>query len=262
MLQLKSIAVRMKNKKIGTALITGAAKRIGRKMALELAAQGYDIVISYNNSANEAKKLSAEIAQKFSVKCEIFQCDLVDQNQAKKLAEFMVENFANWNLLINNASIFNKSKFLDTPEEEGFDNFNIHFFAPLILSKKFAQNVKAKKIQNAQIINMIDKNIARFDTNYFYYLLSKKFLAEFTKMLALEIAPEVRVNGIAPGFILNSIDEENPSIETENLLKRIPLKTKGEVENILQAVEFLLKNKFVNGQILFIDGGASLNHAG
>jgi pteridine reductase len=247
---------------IGTALITGAAKRIGREIALELAVHGYDIVISYNNSASEAKKLAAEITQKFSVKCEIFQCDLADQNQAKKLAEFMVQNFANWNLLINNASIFSKSKFLDVPETEGFDNFNIHFFAPLILSKKFAENVKAKKIQNAQIINMIDKNIARFDTNYFYYLLSKKFLAEFTRMLALEIAPEVRVNGIAPGFILNSIDEENPSIETEKLLKKIPLKTKGEIENILQAVEFLLQNKFVTGQIIFIDGGASLNHAG
>ena len=109
---------------------------------------------------------------------------------------------------------------------------------------------------------MVDKNIVRFDTNYFYYLLSKKFLAELTKMLALELAPEIRVNGIAPGFILNSVSEKNPSQETQNLLKKIPLKTKGEVENIYQAVEFFLKNKFVTGQILFVDGGASLNHAG
>lgn len=247
-----------KNKNSGTALITGGAKRIGREIALNLAEMGYDLVISYNKSQTEAKKLSAEISKKFGVKCEIFKCDLSDAKQAKKLAEFVRKNFSNWNLLINNASIFNKSKFATAPESELFDNLNIHFISPLILSKEFAKTAT----KNAQIINMVDKNIARFDTNYFYYLLSKKILAEFTKMLALELAPQIRVNGIAPGFILNSIDEKNPSIETQNLLKRIPLKEKGEIENIWQGIEFLLKNKFITGQILFIDGGASLNHAG
>lgn len=252
----------IKNKKIGTALITGAAKRIGREMALYLAAQGYDIVISYNESAVDVKKTAAEIEKKFAVKCEVFKCDLTKQDQVKKLAEFVKKNSSNWNLLINNASIFNKSKFLTAPDSESMDNFNVHLVAPLILSKVFTQNVIAKKIKNAQIINMIDKNIARFDTSYFYYLLSKKFLAEFTKMLAVEIAPEVRVNAIAPGFILNSVNEKNPSFETQNLLKKIPLKTKGEVENILQTLAFLLQNKFVTGEIIFVDGGASLNHAG
>ena len=78
------------------------------------------------------------------------------------------------------------------------------------------------------------------------------------RSLAVELAPKIRVNGIAPGFILNPIDNSS----AENFVKKIPLQTKGEVENIVQAVEFLLKNKFVTGQILFVDGGASLNHAG
>ena len=81
-------------------------------------------------------------------------------------------------------------------------------------------------------------------------------------MLALELAPQIRVNGIAPGFILNPIDQEISAKNTKNIIKKIPLKAKGEPENIWQAVEFLLKNKFVNGQIIFVDGGASLNHAG
>lgn len=245
-------------KNLGAVLITGAAKRIGREIALNLARTGYDVVITFNKSATDAKKLTQEIIKKFGVKCEAVQCDLRDQKQTKKLAQFMKKNFPNWNLLINNASVFNKSKFLSAPDSELFDNLNIHFISPLILAKEFAKN----PVKNSQIINMIDKNIARFDTNYFYYLLSKKNLAELTKMLAVEIAPEVRVNAVAPGFILNSIDEKKPSQETKNLTKKIPLRTKGEVENIWQAIEFLLKNKFVNGQILFIDGGASLNHAG
>ena len=251
-----------KTKKLGTALITGAAKRIGREMALNLAEMGYDLIIVYRNSKEEAQNLVKEITKKFAVKCEIFKCDLSDVSQTKKLAEFAKDNFPSWNLLINNASIFNKSKFLTAPESELMDNMNIHLFSPLILAKEFAKHVTKNSIKNAQIINMIDKNIARIDTNYFYYLLSKKSLAEFTKMLAVEIAPQIRVNGIAPGFILNSVCEENPSLETQNLIKKIPMKAQGEIENIWQAMEFLLKNKFVTGQILFIDGGASLNHAG
>lgn len=245
----------MKN---NAALITGGAKRIGRQIATFLASQGYDIVISYNNSKDEAENLSEEITKKFSVKCKIFQADLRDEKQAKKLADFVSEIFPNWNLLVNNASIFQKSKFLSAPDSALSDNLNLHFTSPLILIKEFAKNSP----KNAQVINMVDKNIARYDTSYFYYLLSKKSLAELTKMLSIELAPEIRVNAIAPGFILNPIDEEKPSEKTQNIITRIPLKNKGEVENIIQGVEYLLNNKFVTGQILFIDGGASLNHAG
>jgi pteridine reductase len=251
-----------KTENLGAALITGAAKRIGREVALKLAEMGFDLVVSYKNSLEEASDLAKEIQRNFAVRCEIFCCDLTDAKQAKELAEFTIKNFPNWNLLINNASIFSKSKFLTASESELMDNLNIHLISPLILAQEFARNVAKNSLKKSQIINLLDKNIARFDTAYFHYLLSKKSLAESTKMLALELAPQVRVNGIAPGFILNSIDEKNSYSEAQNLLQKIPLKTKGEVEDIWQAIEFLLKNEFITGQILFIDGGASLNHAG
>ncbi len=247
----------MKNNQ--TALITGAAKRIGREIALNLAQKGYDIVIAYNNSKKEAQNLAQKIKKDFKVNCEIFAADLFDLNQAKKLAKFMINDFPSWNLLINNASIFNQSKFLTAPEYELVNNMNIHLNSPLILAKEFALNIKKKNIENAQIINMVDKNIRRFDTSYFYYLLSKKFLSEFTKMLSLELAPKIRVNGVAPGFILS---EEKVEIRVKNLDQKIPLKKQGEVKNILQAINFLLENKFITGQIIFVVGGASLNHAG
>ena len=250
------------NKKIGAVLITGAAKRIGREMALNLASKGFDVAINYRNSKKEAEILAAKIRSDFAVECEIFYCDLCDVEQVKKMAKDVLARFPHCNLLINNASIFEKSKFLTESDSELIKNLNIHLISPLILSKEFAKNVEVLRVENAQIINLVDKNIARFDTSYFYYLLSKKALAELTKMLSLELAPKIRVNAIAPGFILNSVDEKNPSLETKNLIKKIPLQAKGDVENILQAVEFLLKNQFITGQILFIDGGASLNHSG
>lgn len=253
----------MKN---STALITGGAKRIGREIALLLASQGYDLVISYNESKKDAEKLAAEIGKKFKVKCDIFKADLRDTKQTKKLADFVKKNSTNWNLLINNASIFRPSKFLTAPDSELAENFNIHFFSPLILAKEFAKPplkkgkgaAKAAEGGFKQIINMIDKNIARYETKYFHYLLSKKSLAELTKMLATELAPQIRVNGIAPGFILSPIDNS----DAQSFVKKIPLQKQGDVKNIVEGIEFLLKNKFVTGQILFIDGGASLNHAG
>ncbi|MBM5782677.1 MAG: SDR family oxidoreductase [Pelagibacterales bacterium] len=248
------------NKK--AALITGGAKRIGKEIALSLASQGYDIVISYNKSDFDAKNLAEKIIKNFSVKCEIFSCNLQDEKEAQDLIKFAIQKFPYLNLLINNASIFNKSKFLEENISKFKENLNIHLISPLFLSKIFAQHVINNKTVDAQIINMVDKNIVRFDTSYFYYLMSKKFLAEFTKMLSLELAPFIRVNAIAPGFILNSVNEENPSLETQNLIKKIPLKKQGDVKNILETVQFLLSNNFVTGQILFIDGGASLNHAG
>ena len=243
----------MKNS-LGTALITGGAKRIGREIALNLAKMGYDLVISYNNSFKEAEEVSSFIKNELGKKCDLFKCDLSDINQTKELALQLKNNFPNWNLLINNASIFRKSRFLQESSEELFDNLNIHLISPLILAKEFA----AREKENCQIINFLDKDIVNYKTSYFYYLLSKKSLAELTKMLAIELAPKVRVNAIAPGFIINSVGQKDPETETQNLITKIPLKTKGDIINIWQSVEFLINNKFINGQIIFVDGGASL----
>lgn len=243
-----------------TALITGASQRLGKEMAICLAKKGFDLVIHYNKSQAQATQLLQELKQNYKINGAIIDGDLSDKSSAKKIANFMFENYPNWNLLINNSSIFNKSKFLDDLDEEFENNLAIHLTSPLYLSHFFAKNVIAKKIKNAQIINMLDKNIARTDTAYFYYLLSKKFLAEFTKMLALEIAPHIRVNGIAPGYV--ALETIVSTEYAEKIITKIPLQKICDIKNIVQTLEFLLENDFINGQILSIDGGASLNHAG
>jgi NAD(P)-dependent dehydrogenase (short-subunit alcohol dehydrogenase family) len=242
------------------ALITGGAKRIGREIALELASKGYDIAISYNSSKKEALNLAQEIIATKKVKCEIFQADLTDKEAAKKLIEDVLNKFPDLNLLINSASIFNKSNIFDIEQLD--ENFALHFHCPLILSQEFAKNVASRALKNAQIINFLDKNITRFDTKYFYYLLSKKLFAELTKMMALQLAPEVRCNGIAPGFILEDKFLQKDEEMAQKIIKKIPLNKKGNVGNILKAINYLIANEFVCGEILFVDGAASLNHAG
>jgi len=248
----------MKNN--NTALITGASQRIGKEMAISLAKRGYNLVIHYNKSKEQALRLIEELKNNYRIDGATIDGDLNDKSSTKRIADFMFKNFPNWNLLINNSSIFHKSKFLNDLDEEFEKNLNIHLTSPLYLSHFFAKNVIAKKIKNAQIINMLDKNIARIDTINFYYLLSKKFLAEFTKMLALEVAPHIRVNGIAPGLIISDVNADEDYIK--KIPKLIPLQRIGDTKNIVQTLEFLLDNDFINGQILSIDGGASLNHAG
>jgi NAD(P)-dependent dehydrogenase (short-subunit alcohol dehydrogenase family) len=242
-----------------TALVTGGAKRIGKAIAMNLARQGYSIIIHYNNSELEAKDIQQDII-KIGANCQIIKANLFNKKEVEEMI-LQLKNIKSWNLLVNNASIFNQSKFLDNNIDDFDKNLTIHLKIPAILSRAMADNCQQNQL-SGNIINMIDKNITRFETKYFNYLLSKKFLAEFTKMLSLQLAPNIRVNAIAPGFILNSIDEKKPNIETKKLLAKIPLKKKADESNIVSGVNYLLDNHFITGEILFIDGGASLNHAG
>lgn len=244
------------------AVITGGARRIGKDIVINLVKQGYDILFTYNNSISEAADLIKLVNDQNNNKCYSFKCDLNKFEEVEALFNYIDDNFNNWQVLINNASIFNLSNFKSDFEKEFYPNFNIHLLAPLYLSNKFAKYIERRNITEANIINIIDKNITRYETKYFYYLLSKKFLYELTKMLSLELAPNIRVNAIAPGFILNSINETNPDKENKRLIDKIPLHTKGDTKDIADAIIFLLNSKFITGQTIFVDGGASLNHAG
>ncbi len=243
-----------------TALITGGAKRVGKNISRHLAGNGFNLAISYYSSKQEALDLKQELTDNFNVTVELLKCNLENNQDVADLAKSTLDLFAdNWSLLVNNASIFQHSKMLD----DDFllqlnNNFNIHLLAPTILSHYFSNNAQKQQINNAQIINIIDKNTINYKTSYFYYLLSKKSLAELTKMSAVALAPKVRVNGISPGFIFNlegnNKEEELRAVKSGRILtEKLP-----EVANILQALDFFLANTAITGQILAIDAGSGL----
>jgi pteridine reductase len=233
-----------------TAFITGAAKRIGKEIALSLAKSGYNIALHFNNSLNEAKILQSEI-KNLNVKCEIFQCDFSKESEVLKLIKNAYEVFPYINTLINSASIFEKSTILQTKTSLFDDIFNVNFKAPFILSKEFALHSK-----KGNIINLLDTKINKNGNSYAAYTLSKKLLKDFTLMSAKEFAPEIRVNGIAPGFILPP-DDANKGYINSNAIN-IPLNTTGNISYITDAVDFLLNNNYITGQIIYIDGGQHL----
>ena len=233
-----------------TAIITGGSKRIGRSIALTLADMGYDIALHYNNSKKDALTAQGMI-RKNGVKCEIFKSDLSDPSQASGLIKNVQKKMMGLNLLVNNASIFKEKRFLDVKEKDFDNEFNINLKSPFFLSLQFAKSVKG-----GMIINLLDARVSKVHTAHFVYNLTKKSLMHLTLMLAKELGPEIRVNAICPGPILPS------SGENVNQLKKIaaktPLKKIGDTSYINSGVKYLVENKFITGEMLFIDGGQHL----
>ena len=240
----------MRNATSKVALVTGGAKRIGRAICLKLAQLGYDIALHYNASSKEAREL-AQLIRQNTQHCEIFRCDLANESQISQLIKKVYAKYKRLDVLINSASLFEKSNFKNETNALFNKHFNVNFKAPFILTRDFA-----RLATKGQIINILDANVVKNKTSHLSYLLSKKSLYELTKVAAVELAPHIRVNGIAPGFILP------PKGATENYLNRlrnkIPLQTQGSPEQIAFCVEFLLKNPYVTGQVIFNDGGEHL----
>ncbi len=241
------VASKTQNK---AALITGCSKRIGRKIALKLANSGFDIAIHYNNSKKEAQLLKEQILQ-LNVACEIFHADL-SLNYYEQLIKEVAAKFLNLAVLVNNASIFEETRFLETSVNQFEDHFDINLKAPFFLSQYFAKIQK-----HGVIINMLDSRVAKSSKQYFSYLLGKKTLADFTKMAAIELGPDIRVNGVAPGKTEFSLGLENKDYYNQ-LSASLPLKQIADSDQVAHAVQTLIENESLTGQILFIDGGENL----
>lgn len=240
-----------------TALITGSAKRIGFEIAFFLAKKGFNIAMHYNKSGDMAQKQALEVVKQCGVKCKAFECNLANPEAIKSFFQSIQIEFGTIDALINNASVFEESTIGNITLEHLKHNFAVHLFSPILLSQAFAEQ---KNLQDGLIINILDKNIARTKTKYFAYLQSKKALWELTKYLAITLAPNIRTNAISPGFILPEEHSKADEFYMKHKLSSIPLQKQGSVDNILQGVEYILTNTYVNGQNLFIDGGSFLFH--
>lgn len=232
-------------------LITGAANRIGKQIAFYFASKGYNLAIHYNNSDEGVIKTKNEIKAKYDVNCEVFKADFRNQEETINLVS-EVQSYFKIKHLVNNASLFYENTFLDGNLSD-FDIFmEINFKAPYLLTKEFSKIAE----DGACILNILDTKVVRNQTKHFDYLLTKKFLEVFTKQVAYELAPKIRVNGIAPGIILPPKGKDEEYIN--KMAKNIPMKVSGDTDNITHAVDFLINNNFVTGQILFVDGGENL----
>ena len=238
-------------------LITGAAKRLGREMALTLAAEGAHILIHYRSSAKDAKSLQKEIQELGS---QAFLCpfDFGDRRPGlqKRIRAFVKRLPVPVDALVNNAAIYYPTPFGKITEEDWDGFLTTNLKSPVLLAQEIgAQMLKRKKGAIVNIVDIAGENPFR---NYLPYSVSKAGLIAATKSLAKELAPHIRVNAVAPGPILEPSHGITPSLKKKiadtTLLKRF-----GAASDIAQAVQYLLEADYVTGQILRVDGGKSLN---
>ncbi|MCF7975041.1 MAG: SDR family oxidoreductase [Phycisphaerae bacterium] len=233
-----------------TALVTGAAKRLGRAMALALAEQGVQVVVHYHTSEQEARAVQADIEQAggHAVLC---QADLSDTGQADALVGRAVALAGRpLDILINNASIFDEQVLLETTSEALALNMQVHAYTPLTLSRAFAAQ---DRLVCGQIINMLDSRVQDYDKLHVPYHLSKRSLMALTRMLAMDLAPRVAVNAVAPGLILAPAGHGQEYLE--NLAHTNPLNRYGAPQDIVEAMLFLVQSEFITGQVIYVDGG-------
>jgi pteridine reductase len=231
-------------------LITGAAKRVGRAVALHFAHAGYDIALHYNDSQKEAEAAAAEV-RALGVACELFQADLGDVSECKPLVSKASVAFPQLSVLVNNASVFDVGRFLESDAALYAKEFSINTTAPIFLTQAFAKIVK-----RGAVINMLDTKITSNKHSYFFYLLSKKTLAEFTNMAAVELGPDIRVNAVCPGHVLAS-GKWGEDYQTR-LESALPLGKIAQLADVAEAVYSLVNNKSLTGQFIFVDGGEHL----
>jgi len=239
-----------------TALVTGAAARIGAAICKTLHGRGCDVLLHYNSNGEAAQRLAGELNEKRGQSISLAQADLSSPAGIESLAEQARARFPKLDILVNNASRFYPTAVGGTLAWQWDDLVNSNLRGPYFLAQALLDELRTA---GGSIINIIDVHADRPMRGHGVYCISKAGLAMMTKALAKELAPSIRVNGVAPGAILWPENEPGPA-EKQTVLGRTALGRLGEPADIASAVAYLaLDAPYVTGQILAVDGGRSLN---
>ncbi|MAD74635.1 MAG: pteridine reductase [Rheinheimera sp.] len=239
------------------ALVTGSAKRLGKHIVCQLHQAGYRVIIHYNQSASDASNLAASLNRQRPNSASTLHADLLDNDQLTQLASDALHCFNRLDVLVNNASSFYPTPLSGATLDHWDDLFGSNVKAPYFLAQALAPSLSANK---GCIINMVDIHASQPLQDHSIYCMAKAALLMMTKSLARELAPTIRVNGIAPGAILwpsQALDEADKAA----ILQQIPLQRIGSPDDIASTVLFLVQSPYISGQIIAVDGGRSLGTA-
>ena len=229
------------------ALVTGAAHRLGKAFALTLARQGFDILLHYHQSSDAALQTQADI-ESLGRRAILSQADLTEPEQIQSL----ISNLDSLAVLVNSAAFMPSGNVEALTIETWDTTLDLNLRAPFLLAQECAN----KMVDGGLIVNITDVGAQKAWSRYPSYTVSKAALESLTRILARALAPKIRVNAIAPGLVLQSdiVSDE----EWQRLINRVPLKRAARTEEIAAALEFLLKNEYITGQTIVVDGGYSL----
>ena len=233
-------------------LITGAAVRVGKAMALSLADAGADLILHYNASTEQAEQTQAEVQAK-GVAAHLLQANLNNSEEVAGCFEQARNEFGPIHALVNNASIFESIDLFETDLKSWQEHLNINLTAPFLLSQAFAKSLPPES--KGRIVNILDWRATRPGADHFPYTISKAGLAALTQASALALAPNITVNGIAFGAILPPSDGGDSSA----ILKEVPAGRWAELDEVGETLRFLLEGpEYITGEIIHLDGGRHL----
>lgn len=238
-----------------TVLITGGARRIGNVIAHTLHDSGYNIMVHYRSSSNDADKLIKELNATRPNSAASVQGDLLDINCIPGIVETTIETFGRLDVLINNASTFYPTPIELIDNEFWNDLVGSNLKAPMFMVKAATKHLRES---NGCIINIVDIYARTPLSKHPIYCSAKAGLEMLTKSLARDLAPQIRVNGVSPGAILWPENESHP-LKQDELLKKVPMQRMGSPDDIAKTVRFLIDDApYITGQIIAVDGGRSV----
>jgi NAD(P)-dependent dehydrogenase (short-subunit alcohol dehydrogenase family) len=240
-------------KDTGTVLVTGAGRRLGRTIALDLANHGWRVGVHYRASAADALDLVAEIQGKGG-KAAVIAADLAHLEALQPLIEACAEALGTPTCLINNAARFEWDTLPTLSGESWQAQLDVNLRAPIFLAQAFATALPEGAEGN--IINLLDQKVLRLDPEHFSYTIAKAALWTATQTMAQALAPRIRVNAIAPGPVLKSLGQSQADFERE--CRTTPLQRAVGAEDVTAAVRFLLDTRSITGQMIALDGGQHL----
>ncbi len=238
------------------ALVTGGAQRIGRAIALDLAARGWAVAIHCNRSLDAARTVATEI-ESGGGRAAVFPADLADEEATKALISRAGAELGPVTCLVNNASIFEKDTAASATRESWDRHMAINLRAPFVLTQAFAAALGSG--QHGNVINIVDQRVLSLTPHFTSYTLSKAGLWTLTRTLALALAPAIRVNAIGPGPVLPSPRQSEAQFARQ--WSELPLERHADPEEIARAVRFVLDAQSMTGQMIALDGGQHLGWA-
>ncbi|WGF88252.1 SDR family oxidoreductase [Marinivivus vitaminiproducens] len=235
------------------ALVTGAARRLGRAMALHLAGRGYDIAVHYGRSADEARALAQEIAAT-GRRAVALEADLADEDAAQGLVPAVAERLGAPSLLVNSAALFERDGALDATRAGWDRHMAVNLRAPFVLTQAFARALPPER--EGLVVNLIDQRVWNLTPNYTSYSVSKVALWGLTRHLALALAPRIRVNAIGPGLALAPDGSDAEAFR--RFERSMPLGRGTTPGEIARALDVFIDSPSITGQMLALDGGQHL----
>jgi len=239
----------------GTVLVTGGAKRIGREICLRLSEEGFSIAIHYRTSEQEANQLVGQIESNGGKACSL-KCDLSDSDSVKGLIHEATESLGTLVGLVNNASLFSFDRIENISEELWTEHMKVNALAPLVLIGELSKCTQ----ENSWVVNILDFKVESPNADYLSYTGSRFAMYGLTSALAIDLAPRIRVNSVAPGHVLTSdiLDEDSlKAVQSQS-----PLGFGPSEKDVSESVAFLANSPSVTGQTIFVDSGERFRQVG